>query len=138
VTEEEARRRVAAARVGRLATVDQHGRPHVVPICFAISDDRVVSVVDHKAKRTLELRRLENVRQNPDVQLVVDHYDDDWSALWWVRISGKGRVIDRGAMRDEAIDLLATKYPQYREHRPAGPVLLIDITQINGWQATVD
>ena len=78
--EEEARRRSAAARIGRLASVDANGRPHVVPICFAMSGDQVVSVVDGKPKRTLRLRRLENVRRMPDVQLMVDYYDDDdWS-----------------------------------------------------------
>jgi PPOX class probable F420-dependent enzyme len=136
VTEEEARRRIATARVGRLASIDPNGRPHVVPICFAVSGTRVVSVIDQKPKRTVQVRRLENVRRNPDVQLVVDHYDDDWSALWWVRISGRGRVVDGGATRDEAIDLLGRKYRQYREHRPMGPVLVIDITQISSWQAT--
>ena len=137
MTEEEARRRVAAARVARLASVDRNVRPHVVPFCFALSGDRIVSVVDQKPKQTLQLRRLENVRRCPDVQLVVDHYDDDWTALWWVRVSGQGRVIDRGPAYEAAVDLLATKYGQYRDHRPAGPVLAIDITQIVSWQATV-
>jgi PPOX class probable F420-dependent enzyme len=137
VTEDEARRRVTTARVGRLALVDQNGRPHVVPICFAVSGDRIVSVVDQKPKRTVQLRRLENIRQNPDVQLVVDHYDDDWSVLWWVRISGHGHVIESGTTREDAIDLLARKYRQYREHRPDGPAVVIDITRIDSWQATV-
>jgi len=137
VTEEEARRRVAAARVARLASVDRNGRPHVVPFCFALSGDRIVSVVDQKPKQTLQLRRLENIRRCPDVQLVVDHYDDDWAVLWWVRVSGRGRVIDHGPAHAAAVDLLATKYGQYRDRRPAGPVLVIDITRIIGWQATV-
>ena len=136
MTEDEARRRVTTARVGRLASIDHNGRPHVVPICFAISGDRVVSAVDQKPKQTTQLRRLDNIRRSPTVQLVVDHYDDDWSVLWWVRVSGRGRVIEDGSTREEAIDLLAMKYPQYREHRPAGAALVIDITQIRGWQAT--
>jgi PPOX class probable F420-dependent enzyme len=107
-----------------------------VPICFAVAGDRLVSAVDQKPKRTVHLRRLENIRRSPDVQLLVDHYDDDWSVLWWVRMSGHGRVVDRGATAEEAIDALARKYAQYREHRPAGPVLVIDITEITGWQAT--
>ncbi len=107
-----------------------------MPICFAVAGDELVSVVDHKPKRTVELRRLENVRRHPDVQLVVDHYDDDWSALWWVRLSGRGRVVERGAEYDQAIALLAGKYEQYREHRPTGPALVIDITQIRSWEAT--
>ena len=138
VTEDEARRRAGTARVGRLASIDENGHPHVVPICFVLADDRVVSVVDQKPKRTSHLRRLDNIRRNPEVQLVVDHYDDDWSALWWVRISGRGRVIDSGTPRETAVDLLAEKYPQYREHRPDGPVVMIDITWISSWQATAD
>jgi PPOX class probable F420-dependent enzyme len=136
MTDDEARARVADARVGRLASIDADGRPHVVPICFALVGDEVVSVVDHKQKRTLDLRRLDNVRRNPAVQLVVDHYDDDWSLLWWVRVSGNARVVESGTERDDAIDVLAMKYPQYREHRPAGSVLLIDIVTITSWQAS--
>jgi PPOX class probable F420-dependent enzyme len=135
MTEDEARARVNAARVGRLASVDRTGRPHVVPICFVLSGDRVVSVIDDKPKRTMRLRRLENVKQNPDVQLIVDHYEDDWSALWWVRISGRARVAEGGATRDAAIDLLARKYAQYREQPPTGPVVVIDVTRISGWRA---
>jgi PPOX class probable F420-dependent enzyme len=136
MTEKEARRRVATARVGRLATISADGRPHVVPICFALVGDRVVSVVDHKAKRTLELRRLDNVRRNPAVQLVVDHYDDDWTALWWVRVSGDARVVDDWEERDDAISLLAEKYPQYRQDRPAGAVLALHVTGISSWEAS--
>ena len=136
--EDEARRRVGVARVGRLASVDPNGRPHVVPICFAIAEDRVVSVVDQKPKATLNLRRLENIRRSPHVQLVVDHYDDDWSVLWWVRMLGQAQVIDGGTRHEAAIDLLAKKYRQYREHPPSGPVVAIDITRISGWQASVD
>jgi PPOX class probable F420-dependent enzyme len=138
MTEDEARRRVAAARVGRLASVDVSGRPHVVPVCFAATADQVVSVVDHKPKRTAQLQRLANVRAQPAVQLVVDHYADDWSLLWWVRVSGVARVVDHGDQRETAVDLLAAKYPQYREQRPTGPVLSIEVTHITSWQATPD
>jgi PPOX class probable F420-dependent enzyme len=136
VNEKEARRRVTIARVGRLASLDPSGRPHVLPVCFAVVDDRIVSVVDEKPKRTQQLRRLENLRRNPDVQLVVDHYDDDWSALWWVRMSGHARVVDHGHERDAAVDVLADKYEQYRAQRPRGSVIVIDITRITSWQAT--
>jgi PPOX class probable F420-dependent enzyme len=138
MTEDEARRRVAAARVGRLASVDISGGPHVVPVCFATTADQVVSVVDQKPKRTSQLRRLANVRAHPAVQLVVDHYAEDWSLLWWVRVSGEARVVEHGVQRETAVDLLASKYPQYREQRPMGPVLLIEVTQITSWQATPD
>src|SRR5690606_37163913 len=85
VDERTMRARVAAARVGTLATVTRDGRPHVVPCCFAVDDDTVWSAVDAKPKSTLALRRLENVRANPAASLLVDHYEDDWTRLWWVR-----------------------------------------------------
>ena len=107
----------------------------MVPICFAMDGNRVVSVVDGKPKRTVHLRRLDNVRRVPAVQLLVDHYDEDWTSLWWVRISGRASVIEHGPAHQQAVDLLADKYPQYRQHRPTGPVLVIDIEQVAGWQA---
>ncbi len=94
------RAHVVAARIGRLATVTADGRPHVVPCCFAVIGATIVSAVDGKAKSTLALRRLENVRTNPHASLLVDHYSDDWSTLWWVRVDGPARVIEGGAERD--------------------------------------
>jgi PPOX class probable F420-dependent enzyme len=135
MTDDEARRRIATARVGRLASIDADGWPHVVPVCFAVDGGRVVSAVDGKPKRTMQLRRLDNVRRDPRVQLLVDHYDEDWSLLWWVRLSGDASVIERGAAREDAVDLLAHKYGQYREQRPVGPVLVIDVARISSWHA---
>jgi PPOX class probable F420-dependent enzyme len=134
VTAAEARERFAAARVARLATADAQGRPHLVPIVFAVAGDRIYSAVDAKPKRTTALRRLANVRQNPAVSLLVDHYDDqDWDALWWVRADGRGRVLEpdeREAQR--AIALLSRRYPQ---QRAAGAVLAIDVESWRGWAA---
>ena len=93
------RDRVASARVGRLATVSPGGAPHIVPCCFALVDDVVYSAVDAKPKSTLALRRLDNLRVNPSTALLVDHYAEDWSTLWWVRVDGRGRVVDGGAAR---------------------------------------
>jgi PPOX class probable F420-dependent enzyme len=135
VTEPEARRLAAVARVARLATVGEDGRPHVVPICFDLTGDVLSSAVDHKAKRTPALRRLDNVAANPAVEVVVDRYDDDWSALWWVRLVGTARVVTGGEEREAAVDRLAAKYPQYRERRPAGAVLLVDVERVVSWQA---
>lgn len=130
------RDRVAAARVGRLATVTSERRPHLVPVCFAIAgpDDTIVSAVDAKPKRTTELRRLANLQTNPAVSLLVDQYDDDWSQLWWVRVDGSARVMSAGSVYDEAIAALAAKYPQYREAPPAGPAIVITATNWQGWQ----
>ena len=134
MTDDEARRRFAQARVARLATADAAGRPHLVPIVFAVEDDRVYSVVDAKPKRISALRRLRNVRANPAVALLVDHYDDaDWSALWWVRAEGHGRVLEPDEPEARrAVALLAQRYPQ---QRAAGPVLAVDVARWSGWSA---
>jgi PPOX class probable F420-dependent enzyme len=129
----EARARFAAARVARLATADAGGRPHLVPVCFAVAGDTVYSAVDDvKPKTTRRLRRLANVAANPAVALLVDHYEDDWSALWWVRADGRGRVLDDAP---DAIALLAARYEQYRAAPPAGPVLAVDVERWTGWSA---
>ena len=133
--EDEARRRVAAARVARLATVDADGHPHVVPICFALDGDRLVSVVDHKPKRSTQLKRLANVAAHPTADVIVDHYDDgDWTALWWVRVSGRAHVVESGASHDAAVKLLARKYQQYLVNAPAGPVLVIEVDTVRHWE----
>jgi PPOX class probable F420-dependent enzyme len=128
------RRRVAQARVGRLATVTAAGRPHVVPCCFVLDDDTVFSAVDAKPKSTLALRRLDNLQAHPAASLLVDHYSDDWSALWWVRLDGDGRVVSGGAERDRAIALLTGKYEQYVATPPPGPVIALDVTAWRSWR----
>lgn len=135
---DEARARFAAARVARLATAGADARPHLVPIVFAVEDEIIYSTVDTKPKRTVSLRRLANVRENPAVALLVDHYDDaDWSALWWVRADGRGRVLDPEAEPDaeeaqRAVALLEYRYPQ---QRAVGAVLAVDVERWSGWSA---
>jgi PPOX class probable F420-dependent enzyme len=127
----DARARFAAARVARLATADAAGRPHLVPICFAVAGDTVYSAVDDvKPKATRRLRRLANVAANPAVALLADEYDEDWSRLWWVRADGRGRVLDDAP---EAVALLVERYAQYRAAPPAGPVLAVDVERWSGW-----
>jgi PPOX class probable F420-dependent enzyme len=126
---------VARARVGRLATIGRDGRPHLVPICFALRDDVLYTAVDEKPKRSRRLQRLENVRAHPQVAVLVDHYEEDWSRLWWVRLRGAGRVIEHGAELAAALELLAEKYEQYREQPPGGPVLAISVAEWRGWSA---
>lgn len=134
LSEREARERLAAARVARLATVSGDGRPHVVPFTFAAVDDRILHAVDHKPKRTTDLRRLRNIRQNPRVSVLVDHYDDEaWEQLWWVRADGEARVIEDEAGRAEPVRLLREKYRQYREREPSGPVVEVRVTRWTGW-----
>jgi PPOX class probable F420-dependent enzyme len=127
--------RLTAARVGRLATIDADGRPHLVPIVFAVADDTVYTAVDSKPKRSRTLRRIENARARPDVTILVDHYEDDWNRLWWIRLRGRGRVLDDGEERDRALALLAEKYAQYRSEPPDGPVLAVDVTDVREWKA---
>ena len=137
LVEAELRRRFAAARVARLATVDQTGRPHLVPITFALVGDVVVTAVDHKPKTTTDLVRLRNIRATGRVSMLVDEYDDaDWSRLWWVRLDGSARVIDRAGECGIAIEWLAAKYHQYRDHPPSGPVIWIDVDTVRGWSHT--
>jgi PPOX class probable F420-dependent enzyme len=129
------RRRLTAARVGRLATTGADGRPHAVPVCFALLDDIVYSAVDHKPKRHRRLRRLANIEATGHACLLVDEYGEDWSTLWWVRVDGLGRIVDDPAETARALSALAGKYPQYRDRPPEGPVVAVDITGLAGWSA---
>src|SRR5437667_8193599 len=128
-------RRLASARVGHLATADATGVPHVVPFVFVLDGSTVYWAVDQKPKRSPRLKRLANIEVNPNVAVVVDGYDEDWRSLWWVRASGNARVLEVGEERTRSLALLAEKYPQYRQHSPAGPVVAIDVVHISGWEA---
>jgi len=133
-----ARELLAGARVARFATLAADGRPHLVPVCFAVAGDVVYHAVDHKPKATRRLARLAHLEADPRAALLADHYDDaDWSALWWVRADGRARVLgDAGAPEAaHALDLLAGRYAQYRERRPAGPVVALDVERLTSWSA---
>lgn len=127
--------RLTAARVARLATTDPDGRPHLVPIVFALEGRTLYTAVDKKPKRSTKLRRIENARARPDVTILVDHYDEDWHRLWWIRLRGRARVLDEGEERELALTLLKEKYPQYRADPPDGPVLAVDVTEVRDWSA---
>jgi PPOX class probable F420-dependent enzyme len=122
----------AQARIGRLATVTPAGRPHVVPVVFALDGDMVYTAVDAKPKSTRALARLENVRAGGRASVLVDHYEEDWANLWWVRVDGAAEVLQS----ERAIDALAAKYAQYREARPAGPVIAIAPERWVSWVAS--
>lgn len=135
---ERARKLLAGARVARFATLTASGAPHLVPVCFALDGDVVYHAVDHKPKATRRLARLAHLDADPRATLLADRYDDaDWSALWWVRADGRARVLeDAGAPEAaHALDLLAERYAQYRDHRPAGPVVALDVERLAGWAA---
>lgn len=129
----DARERFATSRVAHLATVDGKGRPHVAPIVFALDQDTLYFAVDLKPKRTTELKRLRNIAVNPHVSALVDRYDDDWTRLWWARADGTARVVDTRRDADRAIAMLASRYPQYRDQPPPGPVVAIAVERWSGW-----
>ena len=154
-----ARQRFAGVRVARLATVGPDGRPHIVPFTFALGSalnsapgpvqaspvraspvqaspgDRIYSAVDAKPKSSTDLRRLRNIRANPRVAVLADHYEDDWGRLWWVRADGQAAILDDPAAMAPALALLAARYPQYRAQPPGGPVISIRVTRWTGWAA---
>lgn len=127
---------VAASRVARLATSEEGKPPHMIPVCFAVDGDILYSAVDEKPKRSKRLKRLANIRAQPAVTVLVDHYEENWSRLWWVRLRGDARVLEDGPERERALDLLTEKYEQYRARRPSGPVIAVDVHERRGWSAT--
>jgi PPOX class probable F420-dependent enzyme len=130
------RRRVEQARVGRLATITASGDPHIVPICFALSGDTIVTAVDDKPKSTTALRRLDNVRAHGKASLLVDLWSEDWTALWWVRIDGSARVVDAEAELHAVLEPLEKKYrDQYGIHPPTGPAIVVEAERWRGWSA---
>jgi PPOX class probable F420-dependent enzyme len=133
----EARERFAQARVARLATITPDGRPHLVPIVFALRGDTVYSAVDAKPKRTLQLARLANVVTRPQASVLADHYEEDWSTLWWVRGDGRARVLEPGAPEAEAEagDAIARLRERYPQQQVTGAVLALDVARWSGWAA---
>ena len=126
---------IREARVARLATVDEIGQPLVVPICFAWDGSTLYSAVDAKPKRTSELRRLQNIRANPKVSVVIDHYEEAWERLRWVIIQGRGEILT--ADTKPALDLLREKYPQYvaMPVSPGAPIIRVTPTRVLTWSA---
>jgi PPOX class probable F420-dependent enzyme len=132
---QECRRRFSGARHAYLATAGDDRWPHLVPVVFALRDECVVLVVDNKPKRTAALRRLRNVRENPQIALLVDHYDDDWARLWWVRADARAEIVDGGRQHADGVALLQRKYDQYVVDAPTGPVIRAAVVRWSGWSA---
>jgi PPOX class probable F420-dependent enzyme len=131
---EEARRRLAAARIAYLATVRADGRPHVVPIVFAVDGDEIYGIADPKPKRGLDLLRHRNIAVNPAVSLLVDEYEESWERIWWVRVDGTARVVEAGPERERTIRMLRDKYPQYAEWAaPFGAATIIRVLRVTSW-----
>jgi PPOX class probable F420-dependent enzyme len=136
VESHEAKQRLAESKVARLATVSADGRPHIVPFVFALDGDSLYFAVDTKPKKTTNLQRLKNIAANPAVSVLADHYEDDWSKLWWVRADGTARVVTDDTETSHATDLLVNRYAQYRAARPEGPVVAIHIERLTGWSGS--
>ena len=131
----EARQRFASVPVARLATVGPDGRPHLVPITFAVDGDHIYTAVDAKPKTTANLRRLRNIAGNPRVAVLADHYEADWDGLWWVRADGVASILTQPPEMAGPLRLLAARYPQYRASPPAGPVISVQVARWSGWAA---
>jgi PPOX class probable F420-dependent enzyme len=125
-------------RVGRLATVDDRGRPHAVPICFALLDGALYTPIDEKPKRETgrPLRRVRNILAHPDVCLVVDVYDEDWSRLRWLQVRGVAMLVEDEGERTRALAALRAKYPQYRSMELESRALIrVTAREVVGWEA---
>ncbi len=127
------------ARVGHLASATKNGKPLVVPICFAYRNRTIYSAVDQKPKRIgpHALRRVLNIIENPNVCLLVDDYEEDWSKLKYVLVQGTATLLNRGEEHRTALLLLRRKYRQYHymklENRP---IIKIKSLRTIAWKAT--
>jgi len=136
---QEARRRFAASPSAVLGTADADGRPHLVPVTFALaasseSGDRVLIAIDDKPKRTTDLKRLRNIADNPAVCLLADQYDSDWSRLWWARADGVAQVVIEAAdLPGGLLDELRGRYPHYADNAPGGPFIVVTVQRWSGW-----
>ena len=121
-------------RVAHLATADAAGRPHVVPVCFAYLDGRIYVAIDEKPKRSLRLKRLRNIEENPQVSLVFDRYVEDWSRLAWVMVHGTAAVVLNGPEHERAVAVLRGRYLQYQSMALEGrPVISISVDRTSSW-----
>jgi PPOX class probable F420-dependent enzyme len=125
----------AAAPAATLATINPDGAPHLVPVVFAVYRETVYTAVDAKRKSTQRLRRLTNIDADPRVCLIVDHYCDDWSQLWWVRADGVAAVHHSGDEMAAGYALLRQKYAQYQRLALDGPVITVEVRRWSSWQA---
>jgi PPOX class probable F420-dependent enzyme len=127
---------LAAARVARLGTISGDGRPHLVPVCFAFWDDAIAIAIDEKPKRTVRLARIRNIERDARVTLLIDHYEEDWHRLAWLRIDGRADVLRRGDAWPEALASLRLRYPQYASMSlEARPLIRITPERITAWRA---
>jgi PPOX class probable F420-dependent enzyme len=130
----------ADSRVARLATIDAAGFPHLVPVCYAADGGTYYSAIDAKPKRMPpeRLHRVRNIRRNPRVALLIDHYEEDWQRLGYVMVQGRAEVLGPGPEQARAARLITAKYPQYAAMPLAreAPVIKITAERVIAWSAT--
>jgi PPOX class probable F420-dependent enzyme len=129
------RRLLDDSRVGHLATADRRGAPHVIPVCYAVDGTTLYITVDEKPKRRdIPLKRVRNIRENPQAAFIVDRWDEDWRRLGWVMLRGLAEILAAGPEHDRAQTLLIARYPQYRAMNIAGlPVIALRIQRASDW-----
>ena len=130
----EALERLSSAQVGYFASITPDGRPHLVVVTFAVIGFNVVHMIDEKPKTTRNLQRLQNVETLPIASMLVDHYDEDWKQLWWVRADGEVTIEKDGDLWWEARSRLKAKYRQYRNSPPTGPAIFLSIDRLTAWE----
>jgi PPOX class probable F420-dependent enzyme len=123
------------SRVGRLATADKNGAPHVIPVCYAVAEETLYVTIDEKPKRQdRPLKRVRNILENPQAAFVADRWDEDWRRLGWVMLRGCTEILYEGAEHDRAQALLRQRYPQYRSMNLADlPVIALRIRRATSW-----
>ena len=136
LSQDDARQRFASARIAHLATADTTATPHLVPITFAVHDDAIVFAIDHKPKTSTNLKRLRNIDENPQVAVLVDKYDEDWTHLWWARADGTAQVLHEAEECRQPLEWLCAKYPQYQQQVPVGPIVQIKVQRWTSWSFT--
>jgi PPOX class probable F420-dependent enzyme len=126
---------LAESRVGHLATADARAAPHVVPVCFVVSENTLYITVDQKPKGAPRgLKRLRNLTENPAAAFVADRWDEDWTRLGWVMLRGSAEILDSGAEHNLAQALLCERYRQYRGMSLGDlPVIAVRIERVASW-----
>lgn len=139
VLTEEARCFADKHRVARLATASCDAEPHVIPLCYARLGDDIYFVIDEKPKQThLGLKRLQNIRANSRVALVIDDYDDDWTQLAYLLVRGLAALVDDPAEFERVLEQLLVRYPQYAEMSlgpERNPMVRISVERMQLWRA---
>ena len=129
---------LVAERVARLATADNSGSPHVIPVCFWFDGAKLYFVIDEKPKRArgIGLKRMRNIAENPRVAFVADHYEDDWTQLGYVMIRGTARIVEDSEEYMMVLRKLRDKYLPYRTMQLSpdrNPIVRIDPERVNVW-----